>query len=113
MSTITFRAIGGGAEIGANSYVIGADGHDILLDCGLHPKKEGRIALPEFDLLERAPEAVLVSHGHIDHCGAVPYVMRDCPGVACYATHPTVNIMDRMLHSSVSVMGTIAHERGI
>lgn len=113
MSTITFRAIGGGAEIGANSYVIGADGHDILLDCGLHPKKEGRVALPEFDLLVQAPEAVIVSHGHIDHCGAVPFAMREFPAAACYATHPTVNIMDRMLHNSVSVMGTLAVERGI
>lgn len=113
MSTITFRAIGGGAEIGANSYLIGADGHDVLLDCGLHPKKEGRVALPEFDLLTQAPEALLVSHGHIDHCGAVPFAMREFPGAACYATHPTVNIMDRMLHNSVSVMGMLAVEREI
>ena len=113
MSTVTFTAIGGGAEIGANSYIIGADGHDVLLDCGLHPKKEGREALPELGLLKRAPEAVLVSHGHIDHCGAVPYVMREFPSAPCYATHPTVNIMDRMLHNSVSVMGTLAVERGI
>ncbi len=113
MSTITFKAIGGGAEIGANSYVISADGHDALLDCGLHPKKEGREALPEFGLLERAPEAVLVSHGHIDHCGSVPYLMRDFPSLPCYATNPTISIMDRMLHNSVSVMSKIAIERGI
>ncbi|MDZ4859213.1 MAG: MBL fold metallo-hydrolase [Candidatus Hydrogenedentes bacterium] len=113
MSTITFKAIGGGAEIGANSYVISAGGHDVLLDCGLHPKKEGLDALPEFGLLERAPEAILVSHGHIDHCGAVPYVMRDFPATPCYTTHPTVSIMDRMLHNSVSVMGTLGTERGI
>lgn len=113
MSTITFKAIGGGAEIGANSYLISANGHDVLLDCGLHPKKEGREALPEIGLIDRPPEAVLVSHGHIDHCGAVPYMMRDFPSMPCYATHPTVNIMDRMLHNSVSVMGTLAIERGI
>lgn len=114
MSSITFMAIGGGAEIGANSYLVSADGdHDVLLDCGLHPKKEGREALPDFQLLERAPEAVIVSHGHIDHCGAVPYVMRDFPSVPCYTTHPTISIMDRMLHNSVSVMGTLAIERSI
>lgn len=113
MSKVTFTAIGGGAEIGANSYLLSADGHDVLLDCGIHPKKEGREALPEFHHLRRAPEAVIVSHAHIDHCGAVPYLMREFPSTECYATQPTVKIMDRMLHNSVSVMGTLAVERGI
>lgn len=113
MSTVTFTAIGGGAEIGANSYLISANGHDVLIDCGLHPKKEGNEALPNLRLLKQPPEAIIVSHGHIDHCGAVPYALREYPSAACYATQPTVNIMDRMLHNSVSVMGTLAVERGI
>ncbi len=113
MSTVTFTAIGSGSEIGANSYAIAAGGQTILLDCGMHPKKEGLEALPDFSILQKAPEAVIVSHAHIDHCGAVPYLLKEFPSAYCYATQPTVNIMDRMLHNSVSVMTTIAIERGI
>jgi Cft2 family RNA processing exonuclease len=113
LSTVTFTAIGGGSEIGANSYLIHADGHEVLLDCGIHPKKEGFESLPEFSLLRRPPQAVIISHGHIDHCGSLPYLLKEFPGSPCYATIPTVSIMDRMLHNSVSVMGTLAVERGI
>ncbi len=113
MSDITFTPIGGGAEIGANCYLVTAGDSQLLLDSGIHPKKEGREALPKFSLLQRAPEAVLVSHGHIDHCGSVPFVLREFPATACYATRPTVSIMDRMLHNSVSVMTTLGKERNI
>lgn len=113
MASISFTAIGGGGEIGANSYLLRANGYDVLLDCGIHPKKEGRCALPDFSLLMRAPHAVVISHGHMDHCGALPYLLRQFPGIECYATRPTVFVMDRMLHNSVAVMRALALERGV
>jgi cleavage and polyadenylation specificity factor subunit 3 len=110
---ISFTVLGGGGEVGANCFLLGVDGHQILLDCGTHPKKEGREALPDFSLLKSAPDALVVSHAHVDHCGAVPHLMRLFPTVRCYTTLPTARIMDRMLHNSVAVMGTIAKERGV
>ncbi len=113
LSSLTFKPIGGGSEIGANSYLLGFEGHTLLLDCGVHPKKEGVTALPDFSLIDEAPEAALISHGHIDHCGALPYLGRLYPETIPYMTLPTIKIVDRMLHNSVSVMGTLALERGI
>ena len=110
---LRFTPCGGGREIGANSYLVGIDGHEILLDCGVHPKKEGWGSLPEFGLLRRAPDAVIVSHGHVDHCGALPHLLKQFPDTTPYATVATISIMERMLHNSVSVMCTIARERGI
>jgi cleavage and polyadenylation specificity factor subunit 3 len=112
-SGITFRVIGGGQEVGANCFQITVNGQSILLDCGTHPKKEGLAALPRFSLLEKPPKVLMLSHAHVDHCGAIPYLTRMYPGVRAFATLPTVRIMDRMLHNSVAVMGTIAKERGI
>ena len=113
MSTIHFTPLGGATEIGANSYMLEVDGLRILLDCGLHPKKEGRDALPELARLKEAPHAVIVSHGHIDHCGAVPYLVKKFPSVVPYATKPTRFIMERMLHNSVAVMGILKREKNI
>lgn len=69
--------------------------------------------MPDFSLVKGSPEAVLISHGHIDHCGALPYLLKRMPASPSYATEPTVRIMDRMLHNSVSVMSALALERGI
>lgn len=113
LSTILFSVLGGGGEVGANCFQLSLNGYQILLDCGTHPKKEGYDALPAFSLLNRVPDALIISHGHVDHCGSVPYLARQFPGVKGYATLPTVRIMDRMLHNSVAVMETIAKERGI
>jgi Cft2 family RNA processing exonuclease len=113
LSNVTFTPIGGGHEIGANCYQFTADGHQILLDAGVHPKKDGLEALPEYSLLRRAPDGVIITHGHVDHCGSLPYLMKQFPTVSGYATKPTVQIIDRMLHNSVSVMSTIALEQGI
>jgi len=113
MATLRLTPLGGGSEIGANCYLLGVGDREVILDCGLHPKKEGKAALPELFRLDHAPDALLVSHGHIDHCGGAPYLMKQFPGLECFMTQPTVSIMDRMLHNSVSVMGTLALEQGI
>ena len=105
--------MGSGSEIGANSYLITCGSEQIVLDCGLHPKLEGRPALPDLAPLRGDPAAVIVSHAHIDHCGAVPYLLKQCPATVCYSTQATLNLMDRMLHNSVAVMGTLSLERGI
>ena len=113
MSTIRLKSLGQGPDIGSNCYLLSHDDTHIVLDCGLHPKKEGVESMPNLDGITEEPLAVLVSHAHIDHCGAVPRLMKRYPAMQAYATQPTVSIMDRMLHNSVSVMGTLGLERGI
>jgi len=110
---INFCVLGGGGEIGASCFEVSFNGHSVLLDTGTHPKKEGLESLPAFGLLSRAPDAAIISHAHVDHCGSLPYLLRQFPGVRSFATHPTVRLIDRMLHNSVSVMNTLRKERGI
>ena len=112
MSTVEFTVLGGGTEIGANSYLVRGADTAIVLDCGIHPKKEGREALPDLSMLTRAPDVVLVSHGHVDHCGAIPYLLRQFPNLFVYTTRPTARIMDRMLHNSVAVMEMLERNQG-
>ncbi|MCH7959214.1 MAG: MBL fold metallo-hydrolase [Candidatus Hydrogenedentes bacterium] len=113
MSIVQFTSLGSVGEVGASAHLLHIDGLDILLDCGLHPKKDGLDSLPEFSRLRRAPDAVIVSHAHHDHCGSLPYFLREYPSTTPYAPVATVAIMDRMLHNSVSVMGKLREEKGI
>ena len=46
-----------------------------MLDCGLHPGHHGMQALPFFDDVDLAEvDLALITHFHLDHCAAVPYL---------------------------------------
>jgi len=76
--------LGGLGEIGKNMTVIEYDGRIIVVDTGLmFPTAEMHgidLVLPDFSYLrDRADdiEAIVLTHGHEDHVGALPYVLRE------------------------------------
>jgi len=93
------------AEIGANCYRLEAAGKNLILDAGMHPRREGPEGLP---LLEHLPpdsvDAILMSHAHQDHLGALPVLMRAQPRALTFMTEATRQLCDQMLHNSANVM---------
>jgi ribonuclease J len=76
--------LGGLGEIGKNMMVVESDGRIVVVDVGLRfptPEMVGiDLVLPDFAYLRaRAPqiEAIVVTHGHEDHLGALPWVLRE------------------------------------
>jgi ribonuclease J len=76
--------LGGVGEIGKNMMVIEYDGSIVVVDVGLRfPTAEMLgidLVLPDFTYLrERAAdiEAIVITHGHEDHLGALPWVLRE------------------------------------
>jgi ribonuclease J len=76
--------LGGLGEIGKNMTVVEFDGKIIVVDTGLmFPTAEMHgidLVLPDFSYLrDRADdiEAIVLTHGHEDHVGALPYVLRE------------------------------------
>ena len=76
--------LGGLGEIGKNMTVVEYDGRIVVVDTGLmFPTAEMLgidLVLPDFSYLrERADdiEAIVLTHGHEDHVGALPYVLRE------------------------------------
>ena len=101
-------------EIGANCYYFGSGGQGVVLDCGMHPKEEGEMALPLLERLEgRALNALLISHAHLDHIGSLPVLMRQQPQARVFMTEPTAAIGDALLHNSVNVMTREREEVGV
>jgi ribonuclease J len=76
--------LGGLGEIGKNMTVVEQDGRIVVVDVGLRfptPEMVGiDLVLPDFSYLrERARdiEAIVITHGHEDHLGALPWVLRE------------------------------------
>jgi len=102
---ISFLPIGGGNEIGANSYYLNFNGNGIILDCGIHPQKTGLDSLPNFDLLKDKPvDYCLISHAHQDHIGSLPFLVKRFPHVKIITTPQTRALAELTLHNSVSIL---------
>ncbi len=76
-------ALGGTGEIGRNMYVIEHEGRLLVIDCGVTFPKPDQLGvdlvLPDFSYVEERAdqlEAVILTHGHEDHIGALPYLLR-------------------------------------
>lgn len=102
---ITFTNLAGAAEIGANSYLLEIGGTRLVLDAGVHPKKEGNASKPRLDLIDRGGvDAVFVTHAHLDHIGALPLYQEEFPRAEVIMTRGTAEVGQVMLHNSVNVM---------
>jgi ribonuclease J len=84
VSKLRVLPLGGLGEIGKNMTVLEYDGRIVVVDVGLRfptPEMVGiDLVLPDFTYLrERAREieAIVVTHGHEDHLGALPWVVRE------------------------------------
>jgi ribonuclease J len=82
--TLRIIPLGGLGEIGKNMTVVEYDGRIVVVDTGLKfptPEMLGiDLVLPDFSYLrDRADdiEAIVLTHGHEDHVGALPYVLRE------------------------------------
>ncbi|WP_298387080.1 ribonuclease J [Ferrimicrobium sp.] len=83
---VSVRFLGGLGEIGRNSLVISQGRDAVVIDCGvMFPKADMPgvdVVLPDYRYLVEADldlHGVLVTHGHEDHIGALPHLLREVP----------------------------------
>lgn len=101
-------------DIGASAWLVELDGHRILLDAGMHPKREGRAGLPLFNKAGTTDvDAIAISHCHHDHVGTLPVACRNFPKAHVLMTELSYFIVERVLHNSVNVMVRQRDECGI
>ncbi|MCQ2364859.1 MAG: MBL fold metallo-hydrolase [Akkermansia sp.] len=111
---ITFTNLSRSVEIGSNCYLLDIDGSRIVLDSGMHPKKEGAEAAPDFSLIGAAdPDCIFITHSHLDHIGTLPVLQDKYPAAEVIMTEGTAAIGDAMLHNSVNVMTAKRTQEGI
>lgn len=103
--------LGSGREVGRSCVIVKYLGSTVMFDCGVHPALQGLSSLPFFD---DGPDLstvdlLLVTHFHMDHCGAVPYLTEKTKFKGrVFMTHPTKAIFKIVLHDAVKV----GHDEG-
>ncbi len=132
MPQITVTPLGAGQDVGRSCLLVTIGGKNIMLDCGMHMGYNDERRFPDFSFVAEAAspdevgstasgtnptgagnltehiDCVIISHFHLDHCGALPYMTEMVGyGGPIYMTHPTKAIAPILLED----MRRVAVER--
>ncbi len=96
-------SLGGLNEIGKNMYVYEYAGEIIVVDCGLAFPDDDMLGIdlviPDISYLKKHKNqirAFIITHGHEDHIGALPYILREV-NAPIYATKLTAGVINKKL----------------
>ncbi len=97
---ITFH--GAARTVTGSQHLIQANGHTLLLDCGLYQgrRSKAREINRHFEFDCGKLDAVILSHAHIDHCGNLPHLVKNGYDRPIYATPATRHLADIMMQDS-------------
>jgi len=104
--------LGGSDEVGASCILVELGGQRILIDAGIRVSPKARDGLSGELLPDLSPlntgklDAVIITHAHADHIGAIPLVLGSLPKVPVYATPATLSLMSVMFRDALHIMDT-------
>lgn len=105
-SKLRIIPLGGLEKIGMNITVFEYEDSIIVVDCGLSFPEDDMLGIdlviPDITYLKENIDKVkgfVITHGHEDHIGALPYVLREV-NVPIYTTKLTMGIIDKKLEES-------------
>lgn len=102
---ITF--LGGGNEIGASCAIVEIGASRVLVDCGMRMSGDDR--LPDLAAIKNSGnlthlDAVILTHAHMDHSGALPVLHQHFPSVPVYCTAATRGLVAVLHRDSLNIM---------
>ncbi|XP_014240953.1 integrator complex subunit 11 [Cimex lectularius] len=104
MPNIRVIPLGAGQDVGRSCILVQIGGKNVMLDCGMHMGYNDERRFPDFSFIaNEGPvtsfiDCVIISHFHLDHCGALPYLTEMIGYTGpIYMTHPTKAIAPILL----------------
>ena len=102
--TLRIVALGGLGEVGRNMTVFEFEGRLLIVDCGVLFPEENQpgidLILPDFSYLDGRMhdiEAVVLTHGHEDHIGALPFLLREREEIQIIGSQLTIAFAEAKL----------------
>ena len=96
--------LGGLGDIGRNMTVFEHAARLLVVDCGVLFPEDAQpgvdLILPDFDFIRdrlAAVEAIVLTHAHEDHIGAVPYLLRERQDIPVYGSRLTLALLEAKL----------------
>ncbi len=106
-SKLKIIPLGGVTEIGKNMTVLEYGKDIVVIDCGLiFPDEEMLgidLVIPDMTYLEKNADKLrgfLITHGHEDHIGALPFALQKFPEVPVYGTKLTIALIEHKLEEN-------------
>ncbi len=117
--TLWITPLGGLGDVGRNMAVLEINGRLLVIDCGVLFPEDAQpgvdLILPDFDMLrERLDDiaAIILTHGHEDHIGAVPYLLRLKPDIPLVGSQLTLAFIEAKLREHRITPYTLAVREG-
>ena len=102
---ITMYPLGAAEEVTGSKHILEIDGHQIMIDCGAFQGKRqlSDTKNRDFDIAADKLDAVVLTHGHYDHCGLLPVLTKKGFTGNIYATPATRDIANLVMMDSARI----------
>jgi metallo-beta-lactamase family protein len=102
---VNFYSLGGAGEVTGSKHVLEVDGKSCLVDCGAFQgsRAEADRKNREFGIASDRIDSVVLTHGHFDHCGMLPLLVKKGYRGNIYSTPATRDLSSLVMMDSANI----------